>query len=97
MKFLKYRNTWAWGNSNWEIELITFEDDYDIELLQDRVDSLNNKNDWSDKFRGIEYEVIDYPGHDWMKQNIITCKDRINYLTKLLGEYNALYYKNGGI
>lgn len=96
MKFLKYRDTWSYGNSEWEFILISSIDDYDKELLQERVDYLNAENNWSDKFRGIEYEVVDYPGHEWMKHKIRSCRDSINNITKLLGEYNALFYKNSG-
>jgi len=96
MKFLKWRDTWSWGNSEWVIELLSILENYDKELLDERIEYKNHNKSWSDKFRGIEYEVIDYPGHEWMLQNINQCKDKINNINKLLVEYNALYYKNGG-
>lgn len=96
MKFLQYRENWASGNGKWEYKLIGYEDEIDKEWIEEMIEEIHSHHNWSDKYRGIDYEIVDYPGHEWMKRHIRMAKQRIENAEKLLGNYNALYYKNGG-
>jgi len=61
-KFLKYRHCWAWGYSKWKYKLI---DSYYTEPVNEEefecniIDPIKEENNWSDKYRGIEYHVLD--------------------------------------
>ena len=96
MKFLKYTHRWASGHETWEYKLLTYTDEVDEDVLEEQIDTMENENSWSDKYRGIKYEIVDYPGHEWMKKSIRQCKYTLKSANKRLGEFNALYYKNGG-
>jgi hypothetical protein len=60
MKWLKFRETWAWGCSEWKyrplyLSRIPKEDRVEIkEEMNDLADEYN----YSDKFRGIEWKII---------------------------------------
>ena len=96
MKFLKYRHTWAWGDNEWNYILlheryITSDDEF-----EDLIQNISKENNWSDKYRGVEHEVVDYPGNDWMKNELERCKTSIKFMEEKLGLYTALFYRYGG-
>ena len=96
MKFLRYRHNWAWGHSEWNCKLLAFRDDDIKSITEEAVENLNDENSWSDKYRGLDYEVVDYPGNDWMKNELDRCKTSIKFMEEKLGIYTALFYKHGG-
>lgn len=59
MKFLKYHHKWAWGKTKTEFSLLGVDNEVDEELIEDVCESLVDANSYSDKYRGISYDVID--------------------------------------
>jgi len=58
MKWLKMRSTWAWGCSDWEY-IPLYADKVDTEEIKElHVDTKADGHSWSDKFRKIEWEII---------------------------------------
>lgn len=57
MKFLKYHHKWAWGTTPNEFTCLGEEVD-DI-LIEDVCESLVDANSYSDKYRGISYDVLE--------------------------------------
>lgn len=59
MKWLKYRTKWAHGYSSWEYRY--FNDEWNVDELWSEIKyDLENQNNWSDKYRGAEYEEIPF-------------------------------------
>lgn len=52
--FVKYRSRWAYGEGSWEYR--TFNADISDEALEDEMREEASKHDYSDKFRGMEWE-----------------------------------------
>lgn len=59
MKFLKYHHKFAWGVTRTEFTLLGDSEEIDDDLINDVCESLVDKNSYSDKYRGISYDVID--------------------------------------
>lgn len=59
MKFLKYYHRWAWGDTPIEFTLLGDSEEIDDDLISDVCESLVDANSYSDKYRGISYDVID--------------------------------------
>lgn len=52
--FVKYRPRFAWGDSSWKYE--TFGADITDDSLKDAMEEIASEYDYSDKFRGMEWE-----------------------------------------
>jgi hypothetical protein len=86
MKFIKYRHTFSYGHGNdWEIEPLYHAEDFDVfeECVQDFVESLEAEYGYSDKYRGLEYEILDNPGNEWLKEKISDNGREILWLDKM--------------
>ena len=59
MKFLKYHHRWAWGNTSTEFTFLGESEEVDEILIEDVCEGLVDANSYSDKYRGIDYDVID--------------------------------------
>jgi len=60
MKFLRYYHKWAWGTTPTEFTFLgESDDDVDDILIEDVCESLVDAHSYSDKYRGISYEVIE--------------------------------------
>jgi hypothetical protein len=66
--WLRYYHTWAWGDSN--SEYIYLGESFDSNNIQDILDELSDQFNYSDKYRGIEYELVKYPGDEIVKDKI---------------------------
>ena len=86
--WLKYRDKWASGmKTEWDY--------YDVgsdkqEYIDDFLTEESNKHNWSDKFRGLDYEIIDKPPKEYLVKlidrlsNTLFCTERrIEKLKKL--------------
>lgn len=60
MKWLRYKVHWAWGTTDWEyVPLYTNKlDEETKEFVKNKVKDVNDNHSWSDKYRRVEYEVI---------------------------------------
>lgn len=96
MKFLKYRHNWCHSEGKWESKLLSMGDEISVEDGEELAESLASEHNWSDKYRGVEWEIVNYPGNEWMKDQLRRVKQSLKYKEKLLGEYTALLYRNGG-
>lgn len=59
MKFLKYHHKWAWGNTQTEFTLLGESEEVDEILIEDVCEGIVDAHSYSDKYRGIDYDVID--------------------------------------
>lgn len=91
MKWLKYNHKWAWGDSK-DFDYIRYngkDDDESIcEFIQDF--ELCKEHNWSDKYRGIDYELVDKPPVEWIKKEINDITRRIDGLVKYKTELELL-------
>lgn len=58
-KFLKYHHKWAWGNTQSEFTLLGDSEEVDEILIADVCEGIVDAHSYSDKYRGIDYDVID--------------------------------------
>lgn len=95
MKFLKYHHKWAWGNTPNEFSLLGADNEVDEELIEDVCESLVDANSYSDKYRGISYDVIGISELSKEEKNILIeeygdkisrAQNSIEYFTKLITE-----------
>lgn len=62
MKWLKYRVTWSHGKDHWEYEPIYGNPDWlnNKENLKEMlIEPIADKWNWSEHFRGVEYEILE--------------------------------------
>lgn len=59
MKFLRYYHKWAWGTTPTEFTFLGESDDVDDILIEDVCEGLVDANSYSDKYRGISYDVLE--------------------------------------
>lgn len=59
IKFLKYHHKWAWGNTQPEFTLLGDASDVDKCLIEDVCEGIIDAHSYSNKYRGIDYDVID--------------------------------------
>lgn len=88
--WIKVWVTWAWGSDKNSPDYYEVETNDDIE---DVIHTVNESNEWSDKYRGAKYEVIDAPPVKWLVKEIEDLEyrskqsaNRAEYLKKLLKE-----------
>ena len=60
MKWLRYRVHWAGGTHDWEyIPLCVNKLDEETKgRVQEKIEDVNDNHSWSDKYRRVEYEII---------------------------------------
>lgn len=104
MKWLKTRTTWAWGIKDWKYNpfFINKIDSKIEDWVKMFVKSIHDENNWSDKYRGVDYEIINtkqVPNLK-IKREIEQIEDNIKYMkesikteTKNLAEIKALSEK----
>lgn len=85
MKWMRYTHKWAWGTSKEEEWVLFDETQYKAddeksvhEFIRDM--ELCKEGDWSDKYRGINYDILDKPDDAWLRKKIKETKDRITGL-----------------
>lgn len=83
IKFLKYRHKFAHGYGSWEYEVIHKKN---IPYVEELIEEKAREYDYSDKYRGIDYEVVDYPTDEYILSQINNAENNIRYYTELLEE-----------
>lgn len=91
MKWLRYKHKWAWGESS-SFDYIRYygkEDDQSIrEFIEDA--ELCKENQWSDKYRGISYELVDRPEGEWITREIDKASRVIEVWTRYKDKLESL-------
>lgn len=92
LKFIKYKRMFAHGYSNEIIECLgDFDSDEDLEsTLKEWLDEKHTAYNWSDKYRGIDYDVIDNPGNEWLLKDIERLKDSAKALLERADNFTKL-------
>jgi len=95
MKFLKYYHKWAWGNSATQFSLLGDSNEIDEELIKDVCEGLVDAHSYSDKYRGISYDVIDISELSVEEKKILITEyedkmnraaESVNYFIELITE-----------
>lgn len=87
MKFLKYNHNFAWGCS--APEYLHLRSDFDDDIINEIIVDLAEEYDYSEKYRGITYEVISDPPKEWLADQIKSLQNTIDYSTYLIEQYNT--------
>jgi len=60
MKWLKMRTMWAWGYTKWKYKPLYVEkiNKKTEEWVQNIIEMENDEHSWSDKYRRVEYDII---------------------------------------
>lgn len=82
--FLKWGHKFAYGGRMDECSMLPEEYKNDKELFEEWLESKAEEYSWSDKYRGIDYEWIDFPDDDWIKKQINRHKSSISSAEKLI-------------
>lgn len=98
MKFLKYHHKWAWGNSATQFSVLGESNEIDKELIKDVCESLVDAHSYSDKYRGISYDVIDISELTKEEKKILITEyeykirrdeESVNYFIELITELKS--------
>ena len=87
MKWMKIRTRWAWGYGLWDyIPLYTEKVNEDDK--EDIVERYHDRYGFSDKFRGVEYDIIDTDKvpREVIKQKLKNLKTIIKTYTQFVKE-----------
>lgn len=79
MKFLQFRHMFAHGYGEFQIMML-HDNDMSDEDIKDTVSSLADEYNYSDKYRGIDYAVLNHPPKKWLMREIRRTADRITYM-----------------
>ena len=83
-KWMKWRHSFAYGSGGpWKWLEVSPEE----WALQEVVTDLAEKYSYSDKYRGVEYELFDVPDSAWLEDHI---KFRINQANSIMGHVGEL-------
>ena len=88
MRFYKYRELWSSGKSDWEY--IDIPNGWEV---KEHFDRMAREHDWSEHFRGIEYEKVKRPPDEWLEKEIKHLTSQISHLTSQQVAYQALLKK----
>lgn len=90
--WIKYKHGFASGQDReWsyqEFNGYNLKDD-----LEEAVEYIESEYDWSDKYRGIEYEVVDLPPKSVIADEIKSIESSISNLKVRLLRYNDVLSK----
>ena len=93
MNWIKYRTKWAWGTDEWVYHPLFYIDQYDKEVLEsyseDFIEDIHQDHNYSDKYRGVDYEVIDKVPLDIIEEKIKRTKGALEnkkYELEILGK-----------
>lgn len=91
MKWLKYKHKWAWGHSQ-NFEYIQYVGEEDKESIRNFIldYAIHEEHNWSDKYRGINYELVDKPPDEWIKKEIEDVSRRIDGWVKYKRELESM-------
>jgi hypothetical protein len=73
--WIKVWERWAHGENK---EYCDYHEVVDKEDATEMIYELNLHHEWSDKFRGCQYEGVEQPPKEWLKKEIALCLDRAN-------------------
>ena len=72
--YVQWRHCWASGSEDWEYKDFTFSSRETPESLdeglKEHFDEVSRQNEWSDKYRGIEWDIIENPPLKWVVRQI---------------------------
>jgi hypothetical protein len=92
--WLKFRHKWAYGLNHWEwrfldVNPVNINDSW----VKETVAELNDQYAYSDKYRGLDYEVVEFPSVEVVEEHIkqtqkaiLWRKQQLNYCRRILPE-----------
>jgi len=83
--WLKYKHKWAWGgDKEWCCKDIGGLD------VNEALKEITDEYSYSDKYRGVDYEVVEIPSSEIIKKEIAYCADRISGLRRRMDRLISL-------
>ena len=89
MTYLKYRHTFSSGESTWDYKMLEDYMDPDSDEFEEIIGGLEEAYSWSDKYRGVEHEIIDRPPQEWLDREIKKTENSILRLNKYKRELTS--------
>lgn len=86
--FIHFKHKWASGHGQEDYRLLYEDDLEDGEPTRELLDSITEENNWSDKYRGIDYDLVERPPQKWLD------REKRNTLLRIQGLYR--YYATLG-
>ena len=90
--YYRYRHKWAWGQNDWRYDEAWVNEDNPQKDLDEYAEMKMEANNFSDKYRGLDLEIVDRPPDEWIRKHLMRCvnliwntKQRAIRLYKLLG------------
>jgi hypothetical protein len=59
--WMKWHHKWAHGSKEWEWKDLDCSPEDAQTCAQEAVETLAEEYNWSDKYRGIDYEIVEFP------------------------------------
>jgi hypothetical protein len=90
MNFLEYNHKFADGPDSKEYmvldDTITLENPYLQEIIMELAEEYN----YSDKYRGVDYDIINRPPDKWLEHQIDRMTNQIEYNKSMINKYKNL-------
>jgi hypothetical protein len=92
--YYKVRTRHAWGNTDWTYQEYLLGDRETWTQAQDELaGEINEKHNWSDKYRGVDFEQVAAPPPDWVTQQIEASQRQIRYARERIHRLRFLQRK----
>ena len=89
--YIEYKHKWASGHEEKpaykRIETDQLEEGNPPEWL---LDEITKRSEWSDKYRGIDYCVVDKPPEEWIKKEVVRANETMSTLIIYIKYLNSL-------
>jgi hypothetical protein len=87
--WLRYKHKWASGiDRKWLWKYLG--ENVKDSLVQEFLGQINDEHSWSDKYRGIDYDIVKHPPSDILQDKIKSCEKSLQAYTKHLEYLNNL-------
>lgn len=94
--WMRYKHKFAWGiEKTWSYYNVGKYHD-DKEQLKSILEELSNEYYYSDKYRGIDYEIIECPPREYLENSIKRLKGYIKSYNKTIKRHEKLIKDNFG-
>lgn len=83
-RWFRFRENHAASHGTWEYV------ESSEELMREKADAVASSYWWTDKFRGLEWEAIDFPPTEWLAAEVARLKQAVWRANQMLVEYEQL-------
>jgi len=95
--FYRYRHKWAHGLGSWGYDCThaSNEKDFWVWVKEEQAEELQSEYSYSDKYRGINIEVVNEPPIDWLRKRASLFRDNAKYYAEMAEKFETVVAERG--